>query len=525
MTAFIVNDLKLKNAPAQAFRAKLIWLLWFGGLMSVTGLLALFMYMGEPQPATIAWLVYLIGVAAIVYRPRYGIYLLLFMSLVGDGFLIYWFPFTKNFSSYESLLYFNDRFIFSPLESYFILTFLSWLGRGAFQRRIKVYFGELTLPALVFIGFITFGLVYGIGTGGNVSIGLWEARPIFYLPLGVILASNLITTRKHVDRMMWAAMLALFIEGVVGVYTFFVLLGGDRGSLEAITEHSAAIHMNTLFVFALGVWLFKGSWPKRIILPLMVPPVLLTYLVTERRSSFVALVVALLLMAILLFRENRTAFYLIIPPVAMIGLVYIAVFWNSQGALAMPAQAIKSVIATDQVSAKDQASTLYRLIENANSSFTIEQKPLTGVGFGQKFYILVPLPDISFFEWWEYITHNSVIWIWMKTGIGGFFSLIFLIGMSLMTGARVLWRMPRNDLSAIAMTAVFYIMMHFIYAYVDMSWDNQSMVYVGMMMGLLNTLERIVERPVPVETLRWPWQKPPLPAPAIVPFPDEPSSW
>ncbi len=525
MTAFIANDIQLKSVPVQAFRAKLTWLLWFGGLMGVTAVLGLFMYRGNPQPSAIAWMVYLIGVAAILFQPRYGIYLLLFMSLVGDGFLLYWFPFSKNFSSYESLLYLNDKLIFSPLESYFILTFLSWLVRDAIQRKFKIYFGELTLPALIFIGFIVFGLVYGIGTGGNVSIGLWEARPIFYLPLGLILVSNLLTKRKHVDRLMWAAMLALFIEGVIGVYTFVVLLEGNRGHLEAITEHSAAIHMNTLFVLALGVWLFKGSWAKRIILPLMVPPVMLTYLVTERRSSFVALVVALMLMAILLFRENRTAFYLIIPPAAMIGLVYIAAFWNSSGALAMPAQAVKSVIASDQTNAKDQASSLYRLIENANSSFTIEQKPLTGVGFGQKFYILVPLPDISFFEWWEYITHNSVIWIWMKTGVGGFFSLIFMIGMTLMTGARVLWRMPRNDMSAIAMTAVFYIMMHFIYAYVDMSWDNQSMVYVGMMMGLINVLERIVERPVKVEPVRYLWQRPSAPAPVIVPFPDEPSSW
>ncbi|MCP4427751.1 MAG: O-antigen ligase family protein [Chloroflexi bacterium] len=524
MMTFTADDIQLKSAPTQAFRGTLTQALWFVILMGITGVLGLFMYLGGAQPSTIAWLIYLIGMAAILYQPRYGIYLLLFLTLVSDGFLLYWYPFSKNFSSQESLLYLNDSLVFSPLEFYFVLTFISWLARGAIQRKWEIYLGVLTWPAIVFIGFITFGLVYGIGTGGSMPIGLWEARPIFYLPMALILASNLLTKRKHVDRMMWSAMIALFIEGIIGVYTFFVLLGGERGHLEAITEHSAAIHMNTLFVLALGVWLFKGSRAKRIILPLMVPPVLLTYLITERRSSFVALVVALLFMTILLFRENRAAFYLIVPPIAFIGMVYIAAFWNSSGALAMPAQAIKSVIAEDQASLKDQRSNLYRMIENTNSDFTIHEKPLTGVGFGQKFYMLIPMPDISFFEWWEYITHNSIIWIWMKTGIGGFFSLMFLIGMSVMTGVRVLWRMPRNDLSAAAMTAVLYIIMHFIYAYVDMSWDNQSMVYVGMMMGLLNGLERIVEKPVPVKSTRWPWQPEEPPAPEIVPLPESAAS-
>ena len=142
------------------------------------------------------------------------------------------------------------------------------------------------------------------------------------------------------------------------------------------------------------------------------------------------------------------------------------------------------------------------------------------MGFGNKFFILVPMPDISFFEWWEYITHNSVIWIWMKTGMGGFFSMIFLVGMSLMTGVRSLLRMPGGDLSAAALTMLLYIVMHFVYAYVDMSWDTQSMVYVGAAMGVLNSLERIVEQPVPTPFKRWVWEPEPTPAPTIVPLPE-----
>jgi hypothetical protein len=66
--------------------------------------------------------------------------------------------------------------------------------------------------------------------------------------------------------------------------------------------------------------------------------------------------------------------------------------------------------------------------------------------------------------------------------------------------------MPGGDLSAFALMATLYIVMHFIYAYVDISWEAQSMIYVGAMMGLINGMERIVAQPVPCPARRWPWQ-------------------
>jgi O-antigen ligase len=288
--------------------------------------------------------------------------------------------------------------------------------------------------------------------------------------------------------------------------------------VDAITEHAAAIHMNTIFVFTVTAWLYKTSLAKRFVLPLMVPPIILTYLATQRRAAFLTLAIALVLVSILLLIENRRAFWLIVPPLGLLSVLYVVAFWNAGGALGLPAQAVKSVVAEDQANAADLSSNLYRQIENVNMSFTIHQRPLTGVGFGQKFYVIVPLPDISFFEWWQYFPHNSIIWIWLKAGVGGFLAMLFFVGSAIMIGVRALVRMPKNDMSAIAATAVLYIIMHFIYAYADISWDIQSGVYVGMMMGLLGSLEHIVNKPIKIKPNRWPWQPTPEPAPAIRPF-------
>jgi hypothetical protein len=318
---------------------------------------------------------------------------------------------------------------------------------------------------------------------------------------------------------LWAAVLAIFIESLIGNHFFLVKLGGSLAGYSAITEHAAAIHMNALLVFMLGAWIYKASPAKRIILTTMFPFVFLTYLATQRRAAFLTLGIALVFMAVLLYRENKRAFFLIVPPIAVVGIIYVLAFWNNNGTLGLPAQAIKSMVAPDQASAADLSSNIYREIENVNTHFTIQQKPLTGVGFGQKFFILVPLPDISFFAWWQYLPHNSIIWIWLKAGVGGFVAMLFFIGTALIVGTRALWRMPGGDMSAVALTLLLYIIMHFIFAYVDISWDTKSMVFLGTVIGLLNALEAIVSRPEPQKSKRWPWQMDPEPAPAIRPIP------
>lgn len=503
-----LQEYPLATVRARRLRTGLSTGLWFTAVLGLGLLFGLMMLLGGPSASHIAWFFYLAGVAAIFVQPRYGIYLLIFLTLIGDGTLTYWMPFTLNFSSRESLLFLSNALIFSPLETYIAFTFISWLGRGAMQRKIIFHQSAMFWPAIVFLGFVILGLVYGIGTGGNLTIALWESRAIFYLVAMLILASNLFTERNHFHNAIWVAMVALFMEGIIGNYYFLVTLQGSLATVQAITDHSAAIHMNTFFVFMLSTWLYKASKAKRILLPLMVPPVLLTYLATQRRAAFVTLVIALLLMAIILFRENRKAFWVLVPGAALVGVLYLGVFWNSGGALGLPAQAIKSVIAEDQANAADQSSNVYREIENFNTQFTIHQRPLTGVGFGQKFYIVWEMPDISFFEWWEYLPHNSIIWIWLKSGVGGFVAMLYLVGKAIMTGSNALLKVKQDPIGAVILTGTLYIVMHFIYAYVDISWDTQSMVYIGMVMGMLGAAERVLSTPEPQPKPRWPWQSP-----------------
>ncbi len=467
--------------------------LWFLLVLAASCLLAWRMVAVSPGLSYLAWLFFLAGVAAILYQPRYGIYLILFLSLVGDKGLVPTYPFQLDFSSRESLLYLGRGLIFSPLEFYLVLTLVSWLIRDLTLHKLRFYRGELFWPVMTFMAFVVYGLAYGLGRGGNVNVGLWEARAIFYLPLMLVLTSNLMTKRSHIIVMMSMVMIALFIEGLIGVSYYFTTLRFNPGINSAeIMEHSAAIHMDTVFVLGLALWMFRGSLKARLLMFVVVIPVLFTFIVIQRRAAILALMFALICMAFLLYRVNRRAFWITIPAALLLFSLYLAIFWNDAGMLGLPARALKSQFLPQQASLRDQSSDAYRRTENYDVYYTIRKAPLTGIGFGQMFNMVVPLPDISFFIWYQYITHNSIGWLWMKTGIGGFVALLFLVGIAIMNSLRALFRMPDGTMRAVVLTAVLYIIMHFIYAYVDMSWESQSMAYVGAMMGIINCVESVV---------------------------------
>ena len=506
MFGFLDLRLNERTLTNQRRLAEFRWLIFYVGLLFLSVLIGYTMLGADVTASYLGWLVYLFSVAAIFYNPRFGLYLTLPFVLAGDYILASWWPFALNFSSRESLLYINDSVIVSPLETFLIFIYISWFIRMLSKRNFTIYRGKLFWPIVSFAGFIAFGFIYGvIIKSGDFTIGLWESRPIFYLPMTAIAASNLLEKREHLPPLMWGAIAALLFEGINGTLFFMTDMNYSFSGFNEITAHSAAIHMNSVFLFVFLAWYFRIGLFKQLALLTVVPPILLTYFATQRRAAFLALGVSLVISYFYLYRDNRRAFLIITPLIGMFALGYTIVFWNVGGPLGMPAQAIKSV--TSNASEEDARSNAYRMLENINSWSTVKTYPLTGVGFGQKFLLVVPMPDISFFAWWEYITHNSILWIWMKAGAGGFISMLLIIGGTIMFGSQLAWRMPRGELAAITLTLTLYVLMHFLFAYVDMSWDQQSMVYVGTAVGVINALERIMNTPVPEQKKRWSWQK------------------
>ena len=112
---------------------------------------------------------------------------------------------------------------------------------------------------------------------------------------------------------------------------------------------------------------------------------------------------------------------------------------------------------------------------------------MLGIGFGQKFYRPIPLPDISFFEFYEYIPHNSILWVWIKTGFGGFLSMLMMLGLAVRVGARNLVSARDDTDAAFALVGVAFVFMFAVFAYVDIAWNSQNMVLLAVAFALCSS--------------------------------------
>ena len=105
---------------------------WWGvftimmGFVLVTGFIA---NQTAPKPFSIAFVVLVLTCAAAFLRPTIGVYLIVFLSLIGDIVTTPWWPFTKNMSSRESIFYVADSLSINPLEVLLAVTTVAWLSR------------------------------------------------------------------------------------------------------------------------------------------------------------------------------------------------------------------------------------------------------------------------------------------------------------------------------------------------------------------------------------------------------------
>ena len=119
-------------------------------------------------------------------------------------------------------------------------------------------------------------------------------------------------------------------------------------------------------------------------------------------------------------------------------------------------------------------------MRDSDLNFTIRQAPLTGLGFGHPFSQPTPLPDISFYEFYRYIPHNSVLYIWIQTGFFGFMSMFFLFGRAMALAGRKLRDFTNPDDVIVVAVGATFVLMYAIFAYVDIAWDARGTVFLGL---------------------------------------------
>ena len=487
------------TADEQRRANRRTWMLVYLGVLGFSALIGVVTIASAPAPLALPLTMLMATAVVLTARPVVGMYLIGFLSLFTDGAVSSWYPFLKSMSARESILYLGNAAILSPLEVVLAITTVAWLlrllidrGSGRFVR------GALFWPMVVFGGLVLLGVMVGVATGGDRYVALWEFRPLLYVPIIYILVTNLFTSREQYRRLGALMLVALVIHAFLAMILYATLSVAERKEVESLVGHASAVQMGVVLFSAIAAWVLpRTPWSLRVLIPLAALPIGWAFLVSQRRAAIVALAAAILVLGVLLSRLNPRLLRKVAPFVIVLTIGYVGAFWNSESLAGFPAQAIKTVISPSKVGDKDQSSDGYRTVENLDIHATIHAKPLTGLGFGQKFYRPFPLPDISFFPFYEYMPHNSVLWFWIKTGAAGFITLLFLFGSAIRKGVRTALELPPGRDVVLATAALSYVVMYLIYAYVDVAWDARSMVCIALAMAVCADYSRLSDRVSP----------------------------
>jgi hypothetical protein len=339
-----------------------------------------------------------------------------------------------DISSWPLSAFLPVHIVVSVVEVLLIIAAFIWWKR---ERRLKEAYrfqpGTLIVPLLAFGGMLAFGVLNGLLGGGNFTFALWEVRG-FAMMIGVYLLTGVFIRQEgHLNDLVWVVLIAgtgLAVENLLRSVLYSAAIAGD----DLAFDHIDSVVLAFTFVLALNLFAFGGTRAQKRFAAIAIPVILIATEMMKRRAAFVVLAIGIVVLTIFLLRLRPRLFWKVVPPLAVLFGIYLALFWRDSSVIGQPARAISSQFTPD---ARDYASNLYRFIERWDIIFNIQSAPITGLGFGQQFRFFIPVPDVgSNWPFWHYTTHNAVLWVWMKDGAIGFLTFLWLLGRGVFDGAR-----------------------------------------------------------------------------------------
>lgn len=432
------------------------------------------------------------------YRTDYSLFALIGFVLLFDQFRIPGFePLTlqldyfKNLKEISYLPSFNAGVV-NPVEIHFLFILFIWFIVLSIKKRFEFNRVAVWGAFIMFFGWLIYSFIYGLRTGGEFLNALWEIRALFYFALFFVIIPQVIQTERQLKILLWIFIAVISIKAFQGLARF-ARLGFSFQGLPTLTNHEDPIFINTLFILLFSFWIFKDRSQQKVVLSLLFLPLLAGFFVAQRRAAIAALIVSLVAFFVLLPGIKQWKFSKIAVPIAIFLVLYGAALWNSDSRWAKPIQMVKTGIERPDKSEnpRDYYSNLYRDYENYNLAYTTRQNPVFGIGFGKKYEQPLALAEISF-SLKDYIPHNQILWIIVKTGTIGFFCFWFFFNSVAFQGAYILHNLNSPYLKAICMMIVVAIINQMVVSFYDLQLTYyRNMVYLGTLMGLLPVLQKI----------------------------------
>lgn len=441
---------------------------------------------GSAVWVAVAWL-FALAVFTTWKRPVLGVVWILGWTLAVEQYQYSWFrPFTLEVPLYDNISHFTPLagMDANPLELMLVSLAVVLLLRAR-KDPPAAALNPFSLPVGLFGVAVTGWVVYGILKGGAMNVALWEVRALAYFCLLVIVVPLAIRSERDVRTLMWAAIAAVGVKVLQGVWNYLVVLGGDLSGVRSVTPHEDALFIAWLTILGLAFLTWRTGGAQARALAFLAPAAAMTFVATDRRAAYAALFVGLVLFTVLAMTDvqRRSAVVRVAVSVAVVAGLVVGLGWNMSGPLGAPASVVRSITAPED--AEDIESTLYRRHEEASLLRSVRSKPVFGLGFGRPFQEHGTLVDIGF-KLSNVIPHNEILWVWSKMGTVGF-ALFWAVMGGIIASAVVTFRKAGEPyFKAVAALVACAVPMQLIVAFVDLQLTYaRNMVFLGVLVGVL----------------------------------------
>jgi hypothetical protein len=376
------------------------------------------------------------------------------------------------------------------MELHLMLLVIIWIIHVAVRKDTELIPIKIWFPAIIFFIWILFSFVYGQIRGGSFLSALWEVRALFYLCVMYFFVPQIIQTKKQLETLLWFCIGAISIKALQGVVRF-IMLGFQFGGFDELTNSEDPIFFITLFVLLIALTLFGGNEKQRRTLLYLLPVLVLGFFVGQRRASYASFLVTMISFIFLLPKKYSLRLFKYLGVFIIVFCVYMAFFWNSPSEFGLLAQKIKSMFYVDptKTSARDYSSNLYREFENYNLSMTIRHSPFLGIGFGNKYEQWLSFWGLEDLGLLSYIPHNSILWLFSKTGSYGFFTFFFFINTFIFYASSLLKKTDDPYLKAVSVMVILAVINQLVVVFVEMHLSfYRTMIYLGVLMGLMSVI-------------------------------------
>ncbi|HEY6952536.1 MAG TPA: O-antigen ligase family protein [Bacteroidota bacterium] len=435
-----------------------------------------------------------------LYRIEWGLYLFVGFVLTFDQFDIPGFdPITLKVAYFHNLkeipyLPSIGAAVLNPLECQLLLLLLVWFVVTFMRKHSRLTRVPGWGAALVFFFGVVAFLIYGLRQGGEFLPALWEVRALFYFGILYFFVPQIIKKKEDVRAFFWVCTTAIAFKAFQADYRF-VRMGFSTRGLATLTNHEDPLFILSLVVFLFGLVLFEARSKQKWALIALLLPFVIAFYVGQRRAAYAAIVPMMLVLVMLLPQKQRWMLVKNGFVIFIVVVLYAVVFWDSESRIASPLKLIKTGLGNDRETAGERYySNLYREYEKYNLAVTAQTSPIIGIGFGNKYEEPMKLANIPF-PLRDYIPHNEVLWLIVKTGAVGFTLFWFFLNSFACNGGRVVMNLRDPYLRAVVVVAVAAVIGQIVVSYYDLQLTYyRNMVYLGAMMGLVPAVESIEKR-------------------------------